>query len=108
MSDHGSWYNLVTTIEYMDACRKHIVGFRAILVGTEKRRVCERSTLVHVLLGFSKTALYDTGCVYIDTCLTILLGEVDTYNFKSLPLLYGTAYSEYALIWVSNPPFSRR
>jgi hypothetical protein len=41
--------NWVTTIAYMGACRKRIGGFRAILVCTEKRRVCERSTLVQVV-----------------------------------------------------------
>ena len=41
--------NWVTTIAYMGACRKRIGGCRAILVCTEKRRVCERSTLVQVI-----------------------------------------------------------
>jgi hypothetical protein len=26
------------------------------------------------------------GCVYIDTCSTILPGELNTYNFKNLPV----------------------
>ena len=31
----------------------------------------------------AKAAFYYTGWVYIDTCLTILLRKVETYNFKS-------------------------
>ena len=38
------------------------------------------------LLGFSKTAFFGMGCVYIDTCLKILLGKLNTYNFKNLPV----------------------
>ena len=44
--------NWVTTIAYMGACRKRIGGCRAILVCTEKRRVCERSTSVQVVMTF--------------------------------------------------------
>ena len=32
------------------------------------------------ILVFSKTAFFDMGCVYIDTCSTILLGKLNTYN----------------------------
>jgi hypothetical protein len=39
------------------------------------------------VLGFSKTAFFDMGCVYIDTCLKILLGKLNTHNFKNLPVL---------------------
>jgi hypothetical protein len=37
-------------------------------------------------LGFSKTAsfVFDMGCVYIDTCSTILLRKLNTYNLKNL------------------------
>jgi hypothetical protein len=38
------------------------------------------------VLGFSKTAFFDMGCVYIDTCSTILLCIVNPYNFKNLPV----------------------
>ena len=39
---------------------------------------------MYYLLGFSKTAFFVMGCVYIDTCSTILPGEVITYNFKNI------------------------
>jgi hypothetical protein len=32
-------------------------------------------------LGFSKTALFYVGCVYTDTCSTILHCESNTHNF---------------------------
>ena len=43
--------------------------------------VAERNS---ILLGFSKTAFFDMGCVYIDPCSTILLRESNTHNFKNL------------------------
>ena len=36
-------------------------------------------------LVLSKTAFFTIGRVHIDTCSKIVLGKMDTYNFKNLP-----------------------
>jgi hypothetical protein len=44
---------------------------------------------VHVIRVFENCfflAWAGMGCVYIDTCSTILPGELNTYNFKNLPV----------------------
>ena len=64
--------NWVTTIAYMGACRKRIGGCRAILVGTEKRRVCERSTLVQVLWGYLE-CYSSTACTLTTRVLSAVL-----------------------------------
>ena len=44
--------------------------------------------MMSIVLGFSKTDIFDIGCVYIDTCSTILQGKgkLNTHNFKNLPV----------------------